>query len=132
MSIHFSNPVGLYDPSENGYSHVCTVERPNKLVFVAGQGGENADGSLPHSFSEQVANALKNLKIAIEAAGCEVSDTAKIGTYIVDYDEARLSEMNEHLVKFFAPGLPTQTLVPVPRLALDGMLFEIEATLVKT
>jgi enamine deaminase RidA (YjgF/YER057c/UK114 family) len=30
----------------------------------------------------------------------------------------------------FGKTLPAQTLVPVPRLAVDGMLFEVEAVVV--
>ena len=45
-----NNPAGLYDPAPNGYSHVASVAPGARLVFVAGQGGEDeqaAAGSLP-------------------------------------------------------------------------------------
>ena len=132
MATKFVNPPGLYDPSVNGYSHIGVVEHPKKMVFIAGQGGEASDGSLPGTFSGQVKNALSNLRVAIDAADCALDEVVKINTYIVDYDESKLAEMNKHLVQFFTPSLPTQTLVPVPRLALDGMLFEIDATLVQS
>jgi enamine deaminase RidA (YjgF/YER057c/UK114 family) len=38
-----------------------------------------------------------------------------------------LEPLTAECLEFFGSALPAQTLVPVPRLALDGMLFEIEA-----
>ena len=35
-----SNPEGLYDPSANAYSHVAEVSTAAKLLYIAGQGGE--------------------------------------------------------------------------------------------
>ncbi len=41
-----------------------------------------------------------------------------------------LDVMTKHIVKTFGKALPAQSLVPVPRLALDGMLFEVDAVAV--
>jgi enamine deaminase RidA (YjgF/YER057c/UK114 family) len=38
--------------------------------------------------------------------------------------------MTEAVKRTFGDALPAQTLVPVPRLALDGMLFEVDAVAV--
>ena len=40
-----TNPAGLYDPAPNGYSHVALLQPGARLVFIAGQGGENAPAS---------------------------------------------------------------------------------------
>jgi enamine deaminase RidA (YjgF/YER057c/UK114 family) len=38
-----------------------------------------------------------------------------------------LGVLTETVVRMFGTRLPAQTLVPVPKLAIDPMLFEVEA-----
>ena len=125
------NPPGLYDPVPNGYSHVAVVPAGTRLAFIAGQGGETADGQLSSDFRQQVRQAMANLLIAIEAAGGEPSQVAKLTVLIVDHSEQRLGILGEELELAFGTQMkPACTLIPVPRLALDGMLFEIDAVVV--
>lgn len=128
--VEIVNPPSLYDPAPNGYSHAVTVNRPARLAFIAGQGGELADGSLPQGFAEQVAQAYRNLLAAVAALGGGPENIAKLTTYPVGYDESLLPVMTRCLQDALGGHLPAQTLVPVPRLALDGMLFEVDAELV--
>jgi enamine deaminase RidA (YjgF/YER057c/UK114 family) len=123
-----SNPAGLYDPAPNGYSHVASVAAGARLVFIAGQGGEDEHGRLSPDFAEQVRQALGNLRTALQSAGAGTQDVVKLTVLIVDHSEQRLQMFGELLQAAFGVGAkPTCTLIPVPRLALDGMLFEIEA-----
>lgn len=102
---------------------------PNaRLVFVAGQGGETEDGALSPEFRIQVRQAMINLKIALFAAGVDPRHVVKQTVLVVDHTEDRLRVFGEELDHAFGSGpKPTCTLIPVPRLALDGMLFEVEA-----
>ena len=127
MNTVIINPKGLYDPIPNGYSHVVKVSHATTTLYIAGQGGEYLDGSLPETFDAQVDNAFNNLALAMTAAGGRFHHTAKITTYVVDHDETKLSVITKNVSRVFGNYLPTQTLVPVPRLALDGMLFEVDA-----
>ena len=127
-TLQLSNPPGLYDPTANGYSHVAQVAAGARLVFIAGQGGENAQSQLSSDFAEQVRQALENLQIALAAADAEVSDVAKLTVLIVDHSLERLEIFGEELHRVWGSlPKPACTLIPVPRLALDDMLFEIEA-----
>ncbi|MDR2189460.1 MAG: RidA family protein [Azonexus sp.] len=126
--LTLANPDGLYDPAGYGYSHVAQVAAASRLVYIAGQGGETEDGHYAEGFQAQVRQAFKNLLTALRSAGAGPKDVAKLTVYIVDHSEARLGIYGaELMVAWGETPKPACTLVPVPRLALDVMLFEIEA-----
>ena len=130
--MKFINPTGLYDPRPNGYTHVVVAQTPARIIYIAGQGGENAAGELSDNFEEQVAQALRNLQTALDAAAVRHTDIARITALIVDHSEQRLATFSKALRAMWGVHpAPACTLIPVPRLALDGMLFEIEATAVR-
>ena len=126
--LELFNPPGLYDPAANGYSHVAVVRLPARVIHIAGQGGEDADGHLSPGFEEQVEQALDNLQIALGSAQASLADVARLRILVVDHDEDRLGIIARQVRQRWPNrAAPTCTLIPVPRLALDGMLFEIEA-----
>lgn len=128
-AVEFLNPDELYDPTPNGYSHVARGPLGRTLVIVSGQGGEDRQGKLRDDFSAQTQQALANLKSALDHAVVAPSSVAKLTILIVDHTEERLGRFNQELQKAFGKDFrPASTLIPVPRLALDGMLVEIEAT----
>ncbi|SDG94528.1 MULTISPECIES: RidA family protein [unclassified Duganella] len=130
--MKFINPEDLYDPRPNGYSHVVVADAPARIIYIAGQGGENAHGELSEEFGEQVEQALHNLRAALAAASAAHTDVAKVTALIVDHSEARLAIFSKALRAMWSEHpAPACTLIPVPRLALDGMLFEIDATVVQ-
>lgn len=126
--VQFSNPPGLYDSSRFGYSQVAQAPADTRMVFIAGQGGEDEQGRHAPDFASQVARAFHNLRVAVESAGGTLRDIAKMTIYIVDYSEDKLPIYGAELQKAFGDGpMPTCTLVPVHRLALSTMLFEVDA-----
>ncbi|SFK48221.1 RidA family protein [Lysobacter sp. cf310] len=126
--LSLANPAGLYDPAPNGYSHVASVSGAARWLLIAGQGGETADGRLSPDFRDQVRQALANLKTALASAGAGTADVAKLTVLIVDHSQERLHTFGAELQAAFGDAAkPACTLIPVPRLALDGMLFEVEA-----
>lgn len=128
--IQFINPAGLYDPAPNGYTHIAIAPPGARIVYIAGQGGEDANGKLVDDFSSQVKQAFANLRIALAAAGARPEQVLKLTTLIVDHNESKLQVLGAELQAMWGSQTPTQTLIPVPRLALDGMLFEVEAVAV--
>lgn len=125
------NPAGLHDPRPNGYSHVVVAPLQGRVIYAAGQGGENEAGELSPDFGVQVRQALANMRTALAAAGATVQDVAKLTLLIVDHSEQRLAIWSEAVRDVWEHGrAPACTLIPVPRLALDGMLVEVEATAV--
>ncbi len=127
VNLTILNPAGLYDPAPNGYSHTVVAAGGSRVAYIAGQGGGTQAGSLSPQFGEQVKQAYANLRIALDAVGAQPHQVTKITTYVVDYEQSMLEVMTQHVQEMFGGSLPAQTLVPVPRLALDGMLFEVDA-----
>ncbi|MDR0202259.1 MAG: RidA family protein [Delftia acidovorans] len=133
--LHHLQPEGLYDATPNGYTHVVAVHGPAQWAFVSGQGGENQAGDLPDSFAVQAQQALSNLKLALQAAGADMGQVVKLTLLIVDHSEARFNDWQAAVRLHWgdgAPGdtrprFPACTLIPVPRLALPGMLIEVDA-----
>ena len=124
------NPEALYDPRPNGYSHAVIAQGGKSIAFIAGQGGEEMNGRLSASFGEQVRQAYANLRIVLDAVGAKPNQVTRITTYVVDYHQSMLGVLTYNAQATFGSALPAQTLVPVPRLALDGMLFEVDAIVV--
>jgi len=65
--------------------------------------------------------------IALAACGATPSDVAKITVLIVDHDRDKLRIMQSEQRVLFGEHHPAATLIPVPCLALPGMLIEVEA-----
>lgn len=127
-AVTFINPPGLYDPRPNGYSHVAVVSPGARLVWVSGQGGEDASGALTADFAAQVRQSLDNLRVALHAVQAQPRDVAKLTVLVVEHSEARLRVFSQALGQMWGDAAPPAcTLIPVTRLALDGMLVEIEA-----
>ncbi len=126
------NPASLYDATTYGYSHIAITKKATQLVFIAGQGGENKDGIINKDFRLQVKQAFQNLQLALDEVGLSMQDIAKLTTMIVDYDAEKHQILIDESLKIWPNrDFPTQSLIPVAKLALEIMLFEVEAIAVK-
>ncbi len=84
----------------------------------------------PPDFAAQVTQAYANLGGILDALGARPEHVLKLTVFVVDHDMSKLGVLTEQVTSMFGAALPAQTLVPVPKLAVDGMLFEVEATAV--
>jgi enamine deaminase RidA (YjgF/YER057c/UK114 family) len=123
----FVNPSHLHDPTPNGYSTVVIAPASGRLAFISGQGGQDQTGALSSDFGEQVKQAYANLAAVIDALGARPDQVVKLTVFVVDHDMSKLGVLTENVTRMFGAKLPAQTLVPVPKLAIDLMLFEVEA-----
>ncbi len=130
LKLTIVNPKGLYNPAPNGYSHAVIASGGNRIAYIAGQGGEDSTGTLSPDFAVQVEQAYANLRTALEGVGAKPNQVVKLTVLVVDHDQSKLGVLTKHVKETFGEALPAQTLIPVPRLALDGMLFEVEAVVV--
>ena len=124
------NPSHLHDPTPNGYSTAVVTPSVGRLAFISGQGGQDQTGGLSPDFGAQVAQAYANLAAVLEALGARPDQVVKLTVFVVDHDMSKLGPLTENVTRMFGDRLPAQTLVPVPKLAIDPMLFEVEAIVV--
>ena len=124
------NPKNLYDPSPNGYSTAVIVPAGARVAYISGQGGQDSTGGLSPDFAVQVEQAYANLRAALDGLGARPDQVAKLTVFVVNHDMSKLEVLTKNVVKLFGKALPAQTLVPVPKLAIDPMLFEVEAVVV--
>lgn len=80
------NPDGLLPPV--GFSHVVSAA-PGRLVFLAGQGGHRADGSIDPGLLPQFEQACRNVVTALTAAGGSPGDLVSLQIYVTDVAEYR-------------------------------------------
>ncbi|QDZ01152.1 RidA family protein [Nitratireductor mangrovi] len=121
------NPETLYDPTPNGYSTAVIAPRGARMAYISGQGGQDDKGTLSPDFATQVRQAYANLRAALDALGAKPNQVAKLTVFVVDHDMSKLEVLTTAVKDMFGEDLPAQTLVPVPKLAIDPMLFEVEA-----
>jgi enamine deaminase RidA (YjgF/YER057c/UK114 family) len=125
-ALEFVNPSGLYDPRPNAYSHLAVFPAGWRMILPAGQGGENEEGQLPADFAAQLRQALRNTEIVLAAAGATMSDVAKFNLLIVDHAADKFAIIRHEFDRIWGERKPAWTLIPVPALALEGMLVEID------
>ncbi|MDJ0535326.1 MAG: RidA family protein [Xenococcaceae cyanobacterium MO_207.B15] len=127
-SLQFLNPSGLNDPSKHNYTHVAIASPSLTTIYISGQYGANENGELVSpNFNEQLEQSFTNLRIALTEAGASPENVAKTTMLVVEHDESKLPLLGQQMEAMWGDKPPACTLIPVPRLALDGMLFEIEA-----
>lgn len=126
-TVSLFNPPQLHDTRLHGYSTAAITPLSGRLAFISGQGAHDGAGALSPDFAGQVVQAYANLDAVLAALGARRDQVVKLTVFVVDHDMAKLGPLTVAVTAMFADKLPAQTLVPVPRLAVDGMLFEVEA-----
>ncbi|MBI4782807.1 MAG: RidA family protein [Oscillatoriophycideae cyanobacterium NC_groundwater_1537_Pr4_S-0.65um_50_18] len=122
------NPKGLADSSHYGYAQITIIPADTKLAYIAGQLGEDENGNFPPDFEGQLKQAFTNLRTALEAVGATPEQVVKITVLSVNHDSEKQRLISaERNAMWQGDRKPASTLIPVPRLAVDEALFEIDA-----
>ena len=122
------NPPGLIDPTRFHFSQVAAVEPGARMIFLAGQGGFAADGTLSSDFDQQARQVFQNIAIALGSADAGVDDIVRLTVFIVGYDQEHMKAYHAAQREALGEHRPAATLIPTAQLAAPGMLIEIEAT----
>ena len=100
------------------------------MWVCAGQTSVDVTGTPQHlgDMRGQIGLALDNLEAVLASAGMGIGNVIRLGVYATDVDEA-LTHFDLFGMRFGPAGVaPPMTLLGVTRLALPGLMFEIEAT----
>jgi enamine deaminase RidA (YjgF/YER057c/UK114 family) len=82
------NPESLAPPT--GYAH-ATVAAPGRVVYLGGQTGHRADGSIDDGLVEQFDRAAWNVAEALRAAGGAPEHLVRVIIYVTDLEAYRRS-----------------------------------------
>jgi enamine deaminase RidA (YjgF/YER057c/UK114 family) len=128
--LEHPRPAGLlHNP---GFSQVV-VASGTRTIYTAGQVSIDERGALvgADDLAAQTEQAMRNVGLALAAAGASYADVVKITTYVVNYKPEHRAIIGKARAPFFANGTPpASTLVGVAALALPEWLVEIEAVAV--
>lgn len=124
-------PVNPWDWSlKLGYNQAEIIDGPSRQLICAGQTAVDGEGNPQHlgDMRGQIGLALNNLEAVLAGAEMNLSNIIRLGVYTTDVDEALKNF--DLLGMRFGPiqCAPPMTLLGVTRLAISGLLFEIEAT----
>lgn len=124
-------PVNPWDWSlKLGYNQAEMIEGSTRQLICAGQTAVDETGAPRHAgdMRGQISLALDNLEAVLSDAGLDLSNVTRLGVYATDVDEA-LKNFDLMGMRFGPHQVaPPMTLLGVTRLALPGLMFEIEAT----
>ena len=113
-----------------GYNQAEIIEGATRQVICAGQTAVDGTGTPQHTddMRGQIALALDNLEAVLADAGMSLANVTRLGVYATDVDAA-LQNFDLMGMRFGPHQVaPPMTLLGVSRLAIPGLMFEIEAT----
>ncbi|TMD72388.1 MAG: RidA family protein [Chloroflexi bacterium] len=123
------NPDGL--APARGFSHATVA---GDTVWIGGQIGSDQTGKVvePGDVVAQFGRAIRNVAVALRAAGCGPEDTVKLTYYVTDlrlYKE-NLPAIGAPYREVFGRHYPASTLIEVRSLFDPDALIEIDAVAV--
>ncbi len=113
-----------------GYNQGEIIEDAKRQLICAGQTAVDAEGNPQHpdDMRNQLALTLDNLEAVLNASGMELANLTRLVVYTTDVDEA-LKHFDILGTRLGPVGVaPPMTLLGITRLAIPGLMIEIEAT----
>lgn len=118
------NPFPVTGGFETIYAHAVEVPSKGRTLYVSGQIGTNAEGSVPPSFEAQFRLAIANLEQVLAAARMGFEDVVNLTFYLTRAaDLPKLGEIRRELLGI----APAVTTLVISELAAPNLLIEVEA-----
>jgi enamine deaminase RidA (YjgF/YER057c/UK114 family) len=130
MEMQPVNPWKWQD--QFGFVQANEVTGANRMLICAGQTAMDENGVPQHAgdITAQANLALDNLETVLKQAGMTLANVARINIYTTDMD-AFFAANPQLIARLQQAGCkPASTLLGVSRLALPGLMIELEATAV--
>jgi enamine deaminase RidA (YjgF/YER057c/UK114 family) len=127
-----AEPIQKLNPSTvakpvGAYSHLAVVPPKTRLLYLAGQIGNQPDGTLPSTVEEQIVQAYENVRQILASQGATPDDIVKMTIYVAarptNWDVIR----RKRAAMFKGIQPPPSTWVYVSGLIRPEYLVEIEA-----
>ena len=120
----FRNPQDVHEPA-GPYIHQVEIKGNERMLFISGQVGMKADGTIPEDPHDQLEVAFDNVIHNLRVANMDVADLIKITWYLVDAidPEKRRAILSRKL----GNHRTCNTLIYVAGLASPAYRVEIEA-----
>jgi enamine deaminase RidA (YjgF/YER057c/UK114 family) len=132
MTKEYINPDSLFPSLEHGFSQIVAASG-GKTIYISGQTAWDAQKQIigGTDLAQQARQALRNIRVAVEAAGGTLTDVVALRIYIVNYRPEQADAIGRSLQEFFPEeNRPASTWIGVTTLAVRDFLIEIEATAV--
>jgi enamine deaminase RidA (YjgF/YER057c/UK114 family) len=126
-TLEYLLPKGLL---HNAAFSQVVVASGKRTIYTAGQVSIDEHGLLVGAgdLAAQTTQVMRNVGLALSAAGASYSDIVKITAYVVNYQPDHRAIIGRARAPFFANGKPpASTLIGVRVLASPEWLVEIEA-----
>jgi len=129
-AVEHRRPKGLFQ--NPAYSHVV-IGSGARTIYTAGQVSMDEYGAVVGAgdLAAQTTQVMRNIGLALAAAGASYGDVVKITTYVINYKPEHRAIIAQARAPFFSGREPpASTLVGVSALASSDWLVEIEAVAV--
>jgi enamine deaminase RidA (YjgF/YER057c/UK114 family) len=127
MPRKYINPPGLF--KHPNYTRVLTIEKPSKLIYIAGQtpSDENYRPVHPGDIRGQYLAVLDGLTVQLKAAGATWDNVVFRRMYVVGVPEFMKVLSDRAVPVPWDPSRPSpSTLIGVTALSNPGFLVEVE------
>ncbi|GAB2952086.1 RidA family protein [Nonomuraea fastidiosa] len=115
-----------------GYNQAELVSGHTRTLYCSGQTAMSADGKPQHAgdMAAQLALSLDNLEAVLAEGGMSLANLVRLNVYTTDVDRV-FEHYGVLAARLGAAGVaPATTMLGVTRLALPGLMVELEGTAV--